>query len=662
MHRFGPLPLIFVCLVVPVSARHDVSVCGTTRETPNESLFLHRQSLRTRTARLLRPMAASATTPPAANLDMGNIAVIEDAGGVVERLNQFNLDSNTLTFTPTAPKAAQYRYSVAPQGYDAGAASQGTPLAALDDADTRLVGLPFAFPFFRTAYNHVFVNSDGNLTFTAGDFASADRSLGRMTAGPPRISPLFDDLNPSQTAGGVRVSADSTRVVVSWVNVPEYAQYGTGPLQTFQVRLYPDGSVQFSYAGIGASSAVVGIAPGNLKASTMLVDFDSSTDPAGGYSAAVAERFGDTLVIDIVTVAQKFYQTHEDAYDYLVIYNNMSISAMTGAVAYESTARSSGTGYGFDPFDAGQQYGSASRLQSLMNLGPLSQYPTDPTGPVSGRQGDTPITILAHEAGHLFLAFASVNDPNDPSLQPMLGYGGVHWSFVYDSEASLLEGERIADRGADVSPRFLTTDTVQGYSPLDQYLMGFRPPEQVPDTFLVTDYPSTISPLWHPLRGVAFDGARRDVGIDEIIQVEGRRTPDYTVAQRRFRFAFILVVAQGTQPSAADLAKVDAYRQQFETFYAQASSSNAVADTTLKRSMKITLYPNAGVVAGGTGTATLTLQTPPSADLTVQFQAPNGNAQLPALMEIPAGSPSVKFIFSGLKAGVEEALATPGDP
>ena len=46
------------------------------------------------------------------------------------------------------------------------------------------------------------------------------------------------------------------------------------------------------------------------------------------YSAAVAERFGSTLDIDIVTVAQRFYQTHEDAYDYLVIFNNMDIPAL----------------------------------------------------------------------------------------------------------------------------------------------------------------------------------------------------------------------------------------------------------------------------------------------------------------------------------------------
>jgi uncharacterized protein (TIGR03437 family) len=662
MRRFGPFALIFACLVAPVFARHEVSACGTTRETPNETLFLHRQALRARAARLLRPMAAPADATPSANQDIGNIAVIEDTGGVVERMNQFNLDYNTLTFTPTAPNAAQYSYSVAQQGYDSGAAAQGTPLAALDDDDTRLVGLPFAFPFFGVAYDQVFVNSDGNLTFTVGDFASTDRSLGRMTAGPPRISPLFDDLNPAQTAGGVRVFADASHVVVSWVNVPEYSQYGTGALQTFQVRLYPDGRVQFSYNGINASSAVVGIAPGNLQGSTTLVDF--RTDPTGDYSAAVAERFGNTLAIDIVTVAQQFYLTHEDAYDYLVIYNNMDIPAYAGAVAYESTVRSSGTGYGYSVQDAGQQYGSASRLQSLMNMGPLSEYPTDPAQLVPARAsvGDTPITILAHEAGHLFLALASVTDPNDPTSQPMLGYGGVHWSFVYDSEASLLEGERIADEGAGVSPRFLTTDTVQGYSPLDQYLMGFRPPEQVPDTFLVTNYPSYISPLWHPLSGVAFDGTRRNISVNDVIQVEGRRTPDYTVAQRRFRFAFILVVAQGTQPSAADVAQIDTYRQQFEPFYDQvASSNNAVADTTLKRSMKLSLYPNAGVVAGGSGTATLALQTPPSGDMTVQFEPP-GNAQLPASVKIPAGAASVSFTFAGLKAGVEEVLATPSDP
>jgi hypothetical protein len=97
MRRVGPLSVMFACVVAPVWARHDVSGCGTTRETANETLFLHRRAVR---ARLLRPTAAAADAAPPANRDIGNIAVIEDAGGVVERLNQFNLDNNTLTFTP----------------------------------------------------------------------------------------------------------------------------------------------------------------------------------------------------------------------------------------------------------------------------------------------------------------------------------------------------------------------------------------------------------------------------------------------------------------------------------------------------------------------------------------------------------------------------------
>ncbi len=659
MRRSGFLLCIAVLLAAPVSARHGVAVCGTTRETPNETLFLHRQAVRERQARGMQALAAAA---PSANRDIGSIALVEDTDGVVARQNQFSLDNNTLTFTPTAPNAVRYRYALAAGGYDAAAASGGTPLAALDDDDSRAVSLPFAFPFFGAAYTQLFVNSDGNLTFTAGDNASSERSLGRLTAGPPRLAPLFDDLDPSRTSGGVRVLSDATRVVVSWVNVPEFASAGAGVPETFQARLYPDGRIEFSYSGINpdVASAVVGIAPGNLQGDALLVDF--RRDPSSEYSAAVAERFGNTLEVDIVTVAQKFYETHEDAYDYLAIYNNMDIGARAGAVAYENTVRSIGTGYGTTPVDSGQQYGSRSRLQAVLNLGDLGQYPADPNGTVPARflTGDTPITIVGHETGHLFLAFASIRDPGNPAARPMLGAQLAHWNFAYDSEASLMEGERIVDRPG-VSPEFLTTETVQGYSPLDQYLMGFRPSSQVPDTFLVTGVPASFSQR-SPQSNVAFDGTRENISVDDVIHAEGRRTPDYTVAQRRFRFAFILVIPLGGQPLAADLTKIETFREQFEVFYGKASGGNGVADATLKRSMKLSLEPAAGVVAGATGAATVTLETAPSAGITVQFQAPQGNAQFPAAVAIPAGATSASFTFTGARTGVEDVLAVPGDP
>ena len=84
------------------------------------------------------------------------------------------------------------------------AASAGTLIAGLGDDDSALVPLPFPFPFFGASYRQVYINSDGNLTFLAAESASTARLTGRVTGGPPRIAPLFDDLDPSRTAGGVR--------------------------------------------------------------------------------------------------------------------------------------------------------------------------------------------------------------------------------------------------------------------------------------------------------------------------------------------------------------------------------------------------------------------------------------------------------------------------
>ena len=661
LRRIVPLCLCWLGLTGPAFAhRGDSAECGSTRESTGQSLFLHRQARRARAARVV---PATVFAPAAANQDAGDIAIIQDANGVVDQQNQFNLDGNTLTFTPVSTVAAQYRYATAAQGYDAAAAAAGAPLAALDDDDSRLVSLPFAFPFFGATYREVYVNSDGNLTFTAPDNASTQRSLGRMTAGPPRIAPLFDDLNPALTAGGVRVLAETSRVVISWVKVPEYSDTNSGTAQTFQARLYADGRIEFSYAGAAPTGAVVGIVPGNLQGATSIVDFRS--DPSGTYPAAVAEVFGNTLQVDVVTAAQQFYQTHDDAYDYLVIYNNMDIPAMgEGTVAYEQTVRNAGSGFGVAAVDAGSQLGSASRLQSVLNMGPLGQYPSDPQALVPPRapQKDTPVTILAHEAGHRFLAFASVRDSADAAARPMLGFQLAHWSFLFDSEASLMEGERIADRGGAAKPQFLTTDITQGYAPLDQYLMGFVGASQVPDVFLVEKPAPNYAAAMHQFSGIGFDGVRRNITAADVIAAEGRRTPDDTVAQRRFRFAFILVVAAGTQPTAAELAKVDGFRRQFETYYAQAASGNASADTTLKRSMKLSLYPAAGVVKGATTTATLTVATAPAADLTVQLATKNGNAKLPPSVKVAAGSKSATFAVSGVNAGVEDVQAVPGDP
>ena len=653
--------LIWLLAAVQVCARQEWVVCGTTREKLLEQLQLHRQSERLRRELVRRGLASAAARQPAAK-DIGEIAVIDDSDGVVARLNEFNLDGRTLAFAPATPEARRYRFTVSGDSYDAAAASAGTRQEGLADDDTRQVALEFTFSFFGVAYQQVFINSDGNLTFTAGDSAITARSLGRMTAGPPRISALFRDLDPSKSSRGVTVWSAADRFVVSWAAVPEYRDLGVGPLQTFQIRLYPGGRIEFAYAGISTSGAVVGISPGRLEGSSSVVSFLQGSDQE--YSATVAERFGRANEVDVVTAAQKFYGTHEDAYDYLVFFNTLGVEAGEGAVSYEMTVRSSGHGFGDVPIDVGVDFGSPRRLRAVLNMGPLGQFPDDPTQLVPGRQAsrDTPITVLAHEAGHLFLAYASVRDPDDASARPMLGYQAAHWAFTFNSEASLLEGNRISDRWETqpgISPRFATVAVTEGFSPLDQYLMGLRPSEEPPATFLATG--TGISPERHPQMNVYFEGGRRDIAVEEVIRAEGRRTPDHTVAQRRFRFAFILIAPAGADPSPSELAKLDTFRREFETYFRKATGERAWADATLRRALRLSTFPAAGVLAGGTASASLTLERPAEANLAVSLRAANSLIRVPSSVTIPAGAKQAGFTISGLQTGVDELVATPAD-
>jgi uncharacterized protein (TIGR03437 family) len=242
----------------------------------------------------------------------------------------------------------------------------------------------------------------------------------------------------------------------------------------------------------------------------------------------------------------------------------------------------------------------------------------------------------------------------------MIGFGGAHWSFVFNSEASLEEGEQIKE----TSPgHFVTADITKGYSPLDRYLMGFAPPADVPDTFVALN--SSASPLGHPLTGINFAGTRLNISAGDVIQAMGRRTPDSTVAQRRYRFGFILVVSDGAADAtlADSVQRVEGYRQAFVGAYGRFSANLAAADTTLNRAMKLSLFPAGGVVAAGKGSATISLQAPAAKDLAVRLSAPAGFAQVPAQVIVPAGATSTTFtITGGPIAGVEELLATPADP
>jgi len=445
--------------------------------------------------------------------------------------------------------------------------------------------------------------------------------------------------------------------VITWRNVPEYREFGTGPRQSVQLSLWPDGRITITFAQISASEAVVGISPGYLIGRTDVVAFSEPT--VQEFESTVAERYGTTDGIDMVRTAQRFYETHEDAYDYLVVFNTAGIAAASGALAYETTVRSLRQGIGDTPVDLGAAYGSRYRLQAALNMGPLRQYPRDPYARVGSRgaiTGDTTMTLIGHETGHLFLALASTRDPQNPNARPMLGTQLAHWSFNFNSEASLLEGNRIQDNGPGLTNRFLTVATVESYSPLDQYLMGFRGPYEVPPTFLVRN--SNVSNSSFPQVNVILRGERQDITIDDLIAAEGRRVPDDTVSQRLFRFAFILIVPAGAEPSPDDIQQLETYRSEFESYFNRASGERAFAGASLSRMTRVSLWPAAGAVAGDDVQATVEIARPLDRDLTINVRKSEFITS-PESVTIPAGATSATLTLTPSASGVADLFFEP---
>ncbi len=652
------LGALLLC-VVPAEARREPRICGTHELKARQEHRLHATSLRSGIKR------QRATTAAVVRPDIGDVAVIDDSDGVISRRNPFTMGQRTLRFAPASQAARSYRFTAGADSFDSTVLAAGRKMTLADDA-TVLVSLPFPFPFFGKTYNELYVNSDGNVSFGSGDPGVTDRSLGRFLASAPRIAALFTDLDPSRTAGegGIYTTAGNGTFTITWLQVPEYSDFGTGRRQTFQIRLFASGAIEIAWSDVQIAEAVVGLSTGALQSELTLVSF--GTTVSGEYSGTLAEFFTSSETVDIFAAAQRFYRNHEDSYDYLVFFNNLGIQADPGsAVAYEVTVRNDRSGFGDRQTNVGSEAGSGRRLQALINMGTFDDYPGDPDGQVALRlpSPDTPKTVMAHEAGHLFLAYASVRDDEGPTEFPMVGHQGAHWSLTFNSEASLLEGERIRDNGAGANPRFTTVAAVEGFSPLDQYLMGFRAAEEVPDTFYVAAASST-APRYLPQVGVGFNGQRRDVRIADVIAEVGRRVPDYTVSQRRFRFAFVLITGSGREVPAEDLARMERYRQAFEQFYSRAASGRAVADASLKRALAVSAWPATGVAAGASGVPVrIETEAPVSTNLTLLVRNSAGVAEASAVsVTIPAGQSVTTFTLRGVRAGAETIVVEPADP
>lgn len=500
-----------------------------------------------------------------ADWSAGIPATISGATCELFGVNLFDLNGRRLTFTPNG------------QGHDVALSD-----AAFDSVLGADLGLPnegttqiaftggFVFPFFGLNHTDVFVNSNGNLTFGQGDPNNFDPSIGDMLLPMPRIAPLFADLDPSD-GGGVFFRQEADRAIFTWVNVPEFLFGGSS---TFQLTLFDTGVIVVDIISTTLFFPVVGIGPGNPQAEVNVVDF-SVDSPLTAVNGVIAEAYLLGRQVDIFRMAQKFYETHDDRFHFLVMFTNFPFD-LGGGFAFELNVSNSVTGIGLQQFDFSDLFGSGGTLQSFLNMNQLDAYPNDLNQPFLG--DNSAISIFGQEAGHRWLAFVSANVPGQP-LGILLGRQSAHWNFFADSEASVMEGNDWSETSPGI---FESVDTVSRFSTLDQYIMGLRAPADVNPFFVIGSPSGSFSAGSGPAVGTMLTGTRIDVTVNNVIAASGARTPAYPFAPTKVRGAIILLTRNGQAPTAGELQKIEDFRVQWEQFYMQATDNRGMFLTGLK--------------------------------------------------------------------------------
>jgi hypothetical protein len=512
-----------------------------------------------------------ADTIPRANADVGEIAVLQDEGDLIAAANTLDLQGTGLRFIPRAGGYDVTRTDASFRG------TIGSPLTLGDD-DSAAAMLAFSFSFYGAAQSMPFVNSDGNITFGGGDSASTARSVSRLLSGPPRIGPFFADLDPS-AAGRIYLRSAADGFTVTWCNV---AVFDSPRRATFQTSLLPDGSIEMKYAASSTFTATDGIAAISPGSTTAFRPIDLSTTTSATFSgaaSAIGERFALRPDLDLVALAQKFYRTHVDLYDQLIVWTD-DVMTPEGSFSLEATVANDVAGLGVDLFDESRQFGSAGRLNSVVQMDSIAKFPDDPLTKFLGENNT--VSVMGQEVGHRWLAYLQVSDHNHQPSNALLGRDEAHWSFFFNSDASVMEGNRIQDLGGG---SFRTTGAVERYSLLDQYAMGLVRDIDVPPMFYVespTNVSNNAGPDSPPRVGVTFSGTRRDVLINDIIEVLGRRQPSADTAPKLYRQAFVFVVSRGRTAAPTATAKIDRIRQAWETFYSQATDNRGRVDTRLQ--------------------------------------------------------------------------------
>ena len=276
-----------------------------------------------------------------------------------------------------------------------------------------------------------------------------------------------------------------------------------------------------------------------LQTRRVKVDFDNPADPDNEILLTVdgePKIYNDNVFVlpvseDLATdslpltaYAEKFYTYFEDSFDFLMIISNLDFGEdRHGYFGQHHFVKNDIQGIGLDTY-SNNQLGSTSKLQSMIHF---SYYFAMGNGPT------------LHEVMHQWANF----------IVPQYA---SHWGFTSaNGQLGGFDAANLVDHGDN---KYSAGDfalagyahNIQPYAPIELYLAGFIPPEEVPDLLVAEDGAPLLDENGNNVlingNPVFTASDIKTYAIEDIIAEHGSRVPDYSQAQRDFRAAAILLI------------------------------------------------------------------------------------------------------------------------
>ena len=283
----------------------------------------------------------------------------------------------------------------------------------------------------------------------------------------------------------------------------------------------------------------------------------------------VTEDLAAAEIVNYVDLSVRFYEYFSDEFDFLIFLPSVLNTQIppedyTFSAIFDGGPSNDVKGIGLSSyFSSG--YGSAGKLQGVIYLRTAFSRWDDGSSDYSNISfGDSFVLrersllvgeVLLHELMHCWAN----------SIVPSIN--GGHWGL--SSADGILGGFDITtlvkhENGrysaqSKAWPGFYGSGGPPPYSPIELYLAGLIPPEEVPDLWVAEDGEFFLgSPDDFSYYGShsSFTANRvKTYTIEDIIAEHGPRIPDHTQSQKHFRAAVILLISED-YPATTEMLKI----------------------------------------------------------------------------------------------------------